>query len=77
MFRTLPAALALTFLLVPSAHAQSVCAAQEPPPVDPRERCDEAPAASCAPSSGFRSVSARPRANGLRLGFRRARARRA
>ena len=58
----LPIALLAALLLAPSAHAQGVCAAQEPDPVDPRERCDEPPpAASCAPSSGFRSVSARPR----------------
>ena len=76
MLRALLSVLLLALLLAPSAHAQSVCAAQEPDPVDPRERCDEAPAARCAPSSGFRSVSARPRADGLRLGFRRARARR-
>ena len=60
----------LLLALVPS---QDVCSSQ----VQPRERCDEPPAASaCAPSSGFRSVSARPRGSGLRLGFRRARARR-
>lgn len=79
MRRALPPvliALLAALLLGPPAHAQGACAAQEPDPVDPRERCDQPPAAGCAPSSGLRSVSVRPRGAGLRLGFRRARARR-
>ena len=45
-------------------------------PVDPRERCDEPrPRAARRPRASARSARG-PRANGLRLGFRRARARR-
>ena len=73
MLRALVLGLSLSVLLAPSAHAQSVCAAQEPDPVDPRERCDEAPAARCAPSPGFRSVSARRKPS--RSPFARGRAR--
>lgn len=57
----------------PGAGAQDVCPSQ----VDPRERCDdEGGAAACVATSGFKSVSARARGRGLRLGFTRRRARR-
>ena len=68
-------AVLLALVLAPSAHAQSVCASQEPDPVDPRERCDEPPAA-CKATSGFGSVAAKPRGKGLALRFTRRRARR-
>jgi hypothetical protein len=73
-----PLALALA-VAAPAAPAQDVCAAQDP--VEPRERCEQegsSPrAGACAPASGFRSVSARPRRGGaLRLGFERRRPRR-
>jgi hypothetical protein len=57
--------------LAPGAAAQDVCPSQ----VDPRERCDDA-ASACVATSGFESVSVRAQGRGLRLGFKRARARR-
>ena len=74
MVRFLFLLLALGAALAPSAGAQDVCAAQDP--VDPRERCDDEGAARCVATSGFKSVSARARGRGLRLGFTRRRARR-
>ncbi len=70
-FLLLLAALAASLALAPTASAQDVCPSQ----VDPRERCDDS-AVACAATSGFKSVSVRARGRGLRLGFRRARARR-
>jgi hypothetical protein len=61
----------LLLALLPAAPAQDVCSAQ----VEPRERCDDAPAA-CVATSGFKSVSVRARGRGLRIAFERARSRR-
>ena len=69
-FLLLLLAVAGAAVVVPAAGARDVCPSQ----VDPRERCDEAVA--CVPTSGFKSVAVKARGRGLRLGFKRARARR-
>ena len=79
VLRALPARPAAALRRAPSAQRAGRLRRPGADPVDPRERCeDEARGgAACAPTSGFRSVSARPR--GRRAAARlhaRARARR-